>query len=77
MDSVNMIPKSMRLLARREGEAEKKLQKAGAADKDWQDSNDWSKGKGKAKDWWGKGKDGKKPWYPKDWKKAKGKGKKS
>ena len=79
VNSLNMIPKSMRQMARREGEAETRLQKANLPEKLWQDLSDWGKGKGKGKDWWGKGKgkkgkkqgrypkkdDQKKEWYQK------------
>ena len=64
VDSLNMIPKPMRQMARREGEAETRIQKANIPERVWQDPNDWAKGKGKGK---GKGKKGKKQgWYPKE-----------
>ena len=80
LDSINMVPKSMRILAKREGESEKKMENLPSSGNDWKEQEPWQKGK-KGKPWW-KGKDGKgkkdgkdgKPWWKGD--KGKGKGKK-
>ena len=81
LDSINMVPKSMRILAKREGESEKKMEKLLSSGSDWKEQEPWQKGK-KGKPWWKGGKDGKgkkdgkdgKPWWKGD--KGKGKGKK-
>ena len=73
VDSVGMIPKSYRQLARREGEADRKLRSV-TSDKEWKDLP-WGKGKGK-KDWdFGKGKGGKNAWWKKLLQKGQGKDK--
>ena len=89
LDSINMVPKPMRMMAKKQAEQEKRNAKSSSSDnawpeQDWGKAKDWGKGwnkGGKNKDW---GKGGK-PWVPKggkpwgkdwgkDWNKAYGKG---
>ena len=81
LDSINMVPKPMRLMAKKQAEQEKRNSKSSSSDnawpeQDWKKAKDWGKQGGKSKDW----SKGGKPWYlkggkpwGKDWSKDGGK----